>query len=125
MNTPSSRQGLVLPLRWEWSRTGDEDVRVYGADGVPVFACDVSIAPALVAAANRAPVYEQLLTLVKRYASECAECGGTGQIAEYAPYEEGQRNAEPRFADCHFCADIRAALTAAKSDGSKSGGAGE
>lgn len=50
---------------------------------------------------------DELLALVKRYASECVECGGTGNVPVHG-IEESWTEV------CSDCADIRAALPEAK-----------
>lgn len=53
---------------------------------------------------------DELLVLVKRYASECGECGGNGVVC-VDPLDAAAGGAQD-FA-CPDCADIRAALTKA------------
>lgn len=49
-----------------------------------------------------------LLALVKIYASECAECGGTGEeVVQHAQFG-------PQVTPCPDCADIRAVIANAE-----------
>ena len=50
-----------------------------------------------------------LLALAKRYASECARCGGTGTI-DCVPFDNGISST----ATCNDCADIRAVIEKAE-----------
>ena len=47
--------------------------------------------------------------LATRYAKECGECEGSGQMPHYADRSTEAGRAEPIFVDCTECADIRAA----------------
>lgn len=102
--------GLALPLRIVSLDPPLEMhlIMQHGEDRYGIATCGkVENAYALITAANRAPVYEQLLALVERYASECAECNGSG-----TEYYCGYGN-EQIAGTCRKCEDIRAALTAA------------
>ena len=50
-----------------------------------------------------------LLALAKRYASECARCGGTGTI-ECVPFDNGISSTVA----CNDCSDIRAVIEKAE-----------
>lgn len=55
----------------------------------------------------------KMLAMLRRYASECAECDGTGQVRSFNPARQGhQHHAE----DCVSCADIRALISKATSE---------
>jgi hypothetical protein len=57
--------------------------------------------------------HEQLVALVKRYASECGECAGKGYIYEGdAITGRGPDDVFPEQVACPECADIRSALAA-------------
>lgn len=50
---------------------------------------------------------DELLRVVERCASECAECGGTGRIARPATVTDDDL---PASVPCYACADLRAVL---------------
>ena len=54
---------------------------------------------------NSAEIIRVLLTLARKYASECAECAGEGQI-----FEDIDPAGNRMYLDCHECADIRAVI---------------
>ena len=53
--------------------------------------------------------FQLLLALAKRYASECARCGGTGTI-ECVPFDNGISSTVA----CNDCSDIRAVIEKAE-----------
>lgn len=57
--------------------------------------------------------YPALLSMVERYASECGECGGSGEKPFYSPEGTGGRM-PPETPPCDACADIRALLKSAR-----------
>ena len=72
-------------------------------DGHP----DLEVSAADMALIVTAP---DLLALAKRYASECAECGGDGVLhADSSAYPDMKAGA-----DCPDCADIRAVIAKAE-----------
>lgn len=61
-----------------------------------------------------------LLALVKRYASECAECHGRGySYGDDGITGCGPNDVEPTRCECHECADIREII--AKAEGRSNG----
>lgn len=54
---------------------------------------------------------EKLEAMMRRYASECGECDGSGQMPHYADRDTEAGRAEPMFVDCTECSDIRALLS--------------
>lgn len=53
-----------------------------------------------------------LLALAQQYASECAECGGTGTVESFADLIGGE--SVPEREPCDQCADIRAVIAKAQ-----------
>jgi hypothetical protein len=63
------------------------------------------------------PKEAELLALVKRYATECAECNGTGETdlcCEKNPGPEAECCGEPVRGPCPDCLDIREAIAKAE-----------
>jgi len=53
---------------------------------------------------------DELLTLARQYASECAECNGTGLVTIHFPGNEGVPESDADDQPCGECADIRAVI---------------
>ena len=55
-----------------------------------------------------------MLELLKRYASECAECGGTGLVSRHIEGRDTQAAMDADDQTCQACTDIRAVIAKAE-----------
>lgn len=96
------------------NKTEVRDGGTYTSFALPIFVLDCDGPIENEANAHLIAAAPELLALVQRYASECAECGGKGwyYVGEGVS-GSGPDDIEPEQAHCPECADIRAVIAKA------------